>query len=195
VLRLAEDERERVEHERRPEPDVLAPLGLDARTELAERADDAVHAVRADDEVGVGGRLDLDPELEVRADRERAPLEDLEQPRPPDRGERVPARAEDAAAVADVDAVPARERVRDLEPRLVIRLAERAQGLLGEDDAPPEGRVGRISLDDTDVRGRIRLPEQDREVEPGRSAADDLDLQREITSASRSRSSRSETVG
>ena len=54
-------------------------------------------------------------------------------------------------AVVDVDRRPARERVGDLEVALRVGVAQRAQGLLGEHDAPPEGRVGRVALEDRDV--------------------------------------------
>ncbi len=56
VLGLLEDEGEGVEDEVGAEPDVLRALRLDARAELAERADERVRAVGADDEVGLGER-------------------------------------------------------------------------------------------------------------------------------------------
>jgi hypothetical protein len=98
----------------------------------------------------------------------------------------VPARAEQAVAIADVHAVPARERVRDRQVRLGVGVAKRAERLLAEDDAEAERGVGRVALEDRDVDRRIDLAQQDREVEPGGPAADHDDLH---ASASSSRSS------
>ena len=95
---------------------------------------------------------------------------------------------------ADVDPVPARERVRDLEVRLGIGVAERAERLLAEDDAEAERRVGRVPLEDADVDAAVELPQQDREVEARRAGADDLDVHASA-SWSRSSSSISATVG
>ena len=93
-----------------------------------------------------------------------------------------------APLVADVDSVPARERVRDLEVRLGIRVAQRAERLLAEDDPEAEGRVGRVPLEDADVAPPVELAQENREVEPSRAAADDRDVH---ASASCSRSSSS----
>ena len=68
VLGLAEGERERVEDVVGAEPDVLAALGPNLRPEVTEATDEAVGAVGADDEVGVGQFLDFDAELELGAD-------------------------------------------------------------------------------------------------------------------------------
>ena len=95
---------------------------------------------------------------------------------------------------ADVDAVPARERVRDLEVRLGIGVPQRAERLLAEDDAEAERRVGRVPLEHADVDAPVELAQQDREVEPGRPAAHDRDVHASA-SCSRSSSSISATVG
>src|SRR5215216_1528703 len=97
-------------------------------------------------------------------------------------------RAQLAAAEADVEPVPASEGIGDLEVGLGVGIAQRTQRLLAEDDPPAEGRVGCVPLEYTDVDRPVGLLEQDREVEPGRAAADDLDPH---ASASWSRSSSS----
>ena len=194
VLRLLEDERERVEDMVGPEPDVLRPLGLDLRPELAEAPDERVRAVSPDDEIGLRQLRDLDAEIELDPDRAATPLQDLQQPLARDRGERMTSRAQLAAAVADVDTVPARERVRDLQVRLGIGVAQRAERLLAEDDAPAERRIRRVPFRHPHLDRRIRPPEQDPEIEPSRPAADDLDPHA-IASASRFSSSGSATVG
>ena len=194
VLGLAERERERVEDVVGAEPDVLAALGPHLGAEVVQPPDEAVRAVRGHDQIGLGKLLDLDAELERDAELAAALLQDLEQPLARDRGEGVAARRELAAPVANVDPVPARERVRDLEVRLRIGVAEGAEGLLAEDHAEAEGRVGRISLEDAHVHAAVELPQQDRKVQPGRPCADDLDLH-ESASWSRSSSSMSDTVG
>ena len=121
-------------------------------------------------------------------------LQDLEQPLARDRRERVAARRQLAPLVADVDAIPARERVRDLEVRLGIGVPQRAERLLAEDDAEAEGRVGRVPLEDADVGAPVELAQQDREIEARRPAADDRDVHASA-SWSRSSSSISATVG
>ena len=50
--------------------------------------------------------------------------------------------------------------------------AQVAERLVGEHDAPAEGVVRPVALDDGDVVGRIALLHQQREVEPRRAAAD-----------------------
>ena len=66
--------------------------------------------------------------------------------------------------------VPARERVRDLEVRLGIRVAQRPERLLAEDDAESEGRVGRVPLEDDGRRpgGRACAGESRDTARPGR---------------------------
>src|SRR6185436_409084 len=136
---------ERVEDVVGAEPDVLRAFVAHLGPELADAPDEAVRAVRADDEIRVGQPVDLDAELERDTELAAALLEDLEQPLARDRRERVAARPELAPLEADVDPVPARERVRDLEVRLWIRVAQRPERLLGEDDAEAEGRIGRVA--------------------------------------------------
>ena len=194
MLGLAEGERESVEDVVGAEPDVLAALGPHLRAEVAELPHEAVRAVRADDEVGCRKLLDLDAELEHDAELAAALLQDLEQPFPRDRRERVPARRELAALIADVDPIPAGERVRDLEVSLRIGIAQGAERLLAEDDAESERCIGGVPLEDADVGAAVELLQEDREIEAGRAGADDLDLHASA-SCSRSSSSIPATVG
>ena len=166
VLGLAKGERERVEDVVGAEPDVLRALGPHLRPEVAEAADEAVRAVGRDDEIRLRKLLDLDAELERHAELAAARLEDLEQPLARDRRERMAARRQLATLVADVDPVPAGERVRDLQVRLGVGVAQCAERLLAEDDAEAEGRIGRVPLEDADVDAAVELAQQDREVEP-----------------------------
>ena len=196
-LGLAEDEGEGVEDVICAEPDVLAALGLDSRAEVAAAPDEAVRPVGCDDEVGVAGHgrrarcrsAGRRPSSRHRSwrsssSRFRAIAENA-----------WPSRTEDAAAVADVDPVPPHERVGDRQVRLGVGVAERPQRLLAEDHAPAERRIGRVPLGDLDVDGRIRLLEQDRQVEPCGAAADDRDLHLATASARRSSWPTSDTVG
>ena len=193
-LGLLEDEGEGVEHEVGAEPDVLAALRGDAFAEVRRvgLAHEAVDAVRADDEVRVRELAHLAFEAQVDAQPVRPPLQDLQEQLPWDGRERVPARAHLAPAVVDVDRRPAREGVGDLEVGFRVGVAQGAQGLLGEDDAEPEGRVGRVALEDRDVVAR--LLHQDREVQARRTGTDDAHLHAS-TSASRSNCPMSATVG
>ena len=194
VLGLAEGERESVENVVGAEPDVLAALGPNLRPELTETTDEAVGSVGADYEVGVGQFLDFDTELELGAELAAARLQDLEQPLARDRGEGVTPRAQLAPAEPDVDPIPARECVGDLEMRLWVRVAQRAERLLAEDDAEAERRVRRVALEHANVDAAIGLAQEDREIEPCWAAADDLDLHASASS-SRLSSSASATVG
>ena len=121
-------------------------------------------------------------------------LQDPQQLLARDRRERVAARAQQPAAVADVDGRPARERVGDPQVRLGVGVAQRAERLLREHDAPAERRVGRVALEHGDVVPRVRLRQQDRQLEPRGPGADDPDLHAS-TSARRSTCAGSATVG
>jgi hypothetical protein len=177
---LAEDEPERVEHEIGAEPHVLAALRLDNAAEHigVTGPEHAVHAVGRHHEVTRDRRriVDLHAELELDAELLAAALQDAEQLLAGDRREGVAARAQEPSPVADVDGVPPRERVGDLDVGLQVRLAQLAERLAGEHHAPAERRVGRIAFHDADLMTRIPLLQQDAEVQPGRTGTDDRDL-------------------
>ncbi len=171
-----------------PNQTYLQPSGSILVPKSPSRRTSAVRAVGPHDEIGLGDRFHLGSEHEVDADRAAPGLEDLQQPPPRDRRERVAPGAEDAILVADVDPVPARERVRDLEVGLGIGVAERPERLFAEDDTPAERRIRRVPLQHAHFHRAIELLEQDPEIEPGRAAADDLHPH-PTASASRSSSS------
>jgi hypothetical protein len=59
---------------------------------------------------------------------------------------------------------------------LRVGIAQGTQGLLAEDHAPAEGRIRRVALEHAHVDRSLGLLQQDREIQSGRPAADDLDL-------------------
>jgi hypothetical protein len=63
------------------------------------------------------------------------------------------------------------EGAQDLAGGLRVRRLQVAQGLVGEHHAPAEGVVRLIALDHRDVVGRVLLFHQEREIQPGGSAA------------------------
>ncbi len=173
VRRLLEVEGERVEQARRAEPDeAVAPhvdVGLVGGGELA--ADAAVEAVAGDDEVGVGvvgGRLDVGLEHQLDADFLAARLQDVEQALAADAAEAVAAGDDLRAADVDLDVVPVVERVEDLRRGGRVGRLQVAERLVGEDDAPAEGVVGLVALDDDDPVRRVLLLHQQREVQARR---------------------------
>ena len=94
-----------------------------------------------------------------------------------DAGEAVAAGGDRAAAHVDVDVVPVREGALDGGERLGVGGAEVLERLIREDDAPAEGVVGSVALEDDDLVRRIRLLDEQGEVESGGSSADADDLQ------------------
>ena len=172
---------------RRAEPDEAVrahvDVGLVGVGVLA--ADAAVEAVAGDDEVGVGvvgGRLDVGLEHQLDADFLAARLQDVEQALPADAAEAVAARDELAPRMCDLDVVPVVEGVEDLRRARRVGRLQVAERLVGEDDAPAEGVVGLVALDDADAVRRVLLLHQQREVEAGRAAADADDVHRAFVS-------------
>jgi len=94
-----------------------------------------------------------------------------------DAGEPVAAGGDRAAADVDVDVVPPGEGALDGGERLGVGGAEVLEGLVREDDAPAEGVVGPVALEDDDLVRRIRLLREQAEIESGGSSADADDLQ------------------
>ena len=92
VLALPEDERERVEHEVRSEPDVLRAVQVLARPDglLMQPASQAVHAVRADHQVGRRQLGDLFEESGLHAELGTSILEDPQELFASQPGEGVP---------------------------------------------------------------------------------------------------------
>src|SRR5471030_3297121 len=91
-------------------------------------------------------------------------------------GEAVPGRGDDLAPVVDVDVGPMREGRGDLGGGCRIGGGDVAERLVGEHDAPAEGVVRLVALDDADAVRRILQLHQDDEEQTGRAAADADDV-------------------
>ena len=162
-----------------PEELVAADLDVDSEMRLVAVADAAVGAVGGDDEVvagpvgEVGARLML--EMEVHAELAGALLQDVEQPLAADADEAVAGRADRLAVDMDVDIVPMGELAGDDRARDGIVGHQILDRLVGEDHAPAERVVGPVALEQVDlVRGIAQL-HRDREIKPGRPAAEARD--------------------
>ena len=64
------------------------------------------------------------------------------------------------------------KRVLDRRGARRVVLPEILERLVGEDHAPAEGVVGAVALEHEDVVRRIAQLHRDREIQPGRAAAD-----------------------
>ncbi len=150
VLRLGDLEAERVEREVGGEPDVAAPVRGEVRAEDVGvgRAGAAVHPVGRDDEVvgpcELGGGRGLRAEAEPHAEAGAAVVEDLQEGTAAEGREPVPAGGEEAAAVGDVDVVPADELPPQRAVHVRVGVLDAAEGLVGQDDAEAEGVVGAL---------------------------------------------------
>ena len=76
------------------------------------------------------------------------------------------------APEAEVDLVPIGEGLRDRRVGLGVAVQEGAERLVRKDHPEAEGVVGPVALVEVDLRLGHGLLDQDREVEPARSAAD-----------------------
>ena len=146
---LLEQKRERRIRKRRAEPDELVGSPVDLRPEMLgiAAADDAVHAVGAEHEVGVGVVTRVDDitlELEPHAELGAAPLEDVEQDLARHPGEAVAGRGQHLPAVVDLDVVPVGEVARDLGVALAIGRRHVLERRVGEHDAESKVSSGRF---------------------------------------------------
>jgi hypothetical protein len=177
---LDEQEGEGVEQAGRPEPDEAGVADVQVGTERVGVVppDGAVHAVRRDDQVGVG-----QPELrevrviahvsakaQLRAELARPAGEDLKQRTAGDAGEAVPARGDDRSLDVDVDVVPSHEGAGDLGVGLGLGGAEGLERLLREHDPPPVRVVRPVPLEHHDLVRRVRALHENGEVQAGRPA-------------------------
>ena len=181
VLGLLEGEREGVEELGGAEPHEAAATHVDVGAigvgELG--ADAAVETVASDHEVGVGeigDGLHVGAEHQLDADFLAALLQDVEQALAADAAEAVATRRDLGAANVDLDVVPVIEGAEDLRGALRVGRLQVAERLVGEDDAPAEGVVGEIALDDADAMRPVLLLHEQREVEARRTAADADDV-------------------
>src|SRR6185503_21084733 len=159
------------------EPDVLAGAHVDVGLEhVRQRAPNLrVRAVGRDDEIvaaAARGALELGLELERDAQGTRAILKDVEQALAADAAEAVARRTGHRAAVEHGDVVPVDELAPDGVGALRIAGGEVDQRLIRQHDAPAEGVVRAIALDDDDLVAGIAPLHRDREVEPGWSPAE-----------------------
>lgn len=181
VLGLGDLEAEGVEGEVGGEPDVAAAMGGQPWAEGVGMggAGRAVHPVGGDHQVvrarQFGGGRGLGTEAQCDAEVAAALVQYGQQPAPPERREAVPAGGQGAAAVHDVDVVPADELRLEGAVDLRVGVLDAAEGLVGEHDAEAEGVVGRVALPDGDLSGGIEALEQDSGVQAARTTTDDGD--------------------
>src|SRR6266545_1131047 len=102
-------------------------------------------------------------------------MQDVEEGQARDAREAVAPDRELLAAVDHVDVVPGLGGPGDARIGVLVSVFEEGERAVREDDAPAEGVVRPVALDDGDPVRWIALVQQDREVEPGRPAAQDLD--------------------
>src|SRR5580704_6885832 len=76
----------------------------------------------------------------------------------------------------DLDVVPIGEMANDGAIALAVVGLEGVERLVGEHDAEAESIVGPVALEHGDARLRPGLLREDREIEAGRTAADDVNF-------------------
>ena len=176
VLGFFECKRESIEQLLRAEPDEATAPGRDRRMEDRREslADPAADAVGADDQVGIGElgvRSEVGLEHETHAQRFAACLQDIEEPLAADSAKAVSTRANGAALEVDVDVVPVIEAADDLVVCGTVGIAEIAERLIREHDAPAKRVVGSVAFDDGDLVRGIRALQQQRKIEARGAAA------------------------
>ena len=182
VLGLAEEEREGIERPRRAHPGEEVRPQIDARLEPIGKgvAHARIDAVRHHHEIGVADRRierrDFRLVLDLDAERARAPAQNLQQRPARAAAEAVAADAVGGAAEMDLDVVPVGKVADDGAIALAVVAFERVERLVGEHHAEAEGIVGPVALEHGDARLRPCLLHQDREIEPGRAAADHVNF-------------------
>ncbi len=183
VLGLLEDESEGVvEFLLGAEPRELAFAHIDVRLEVLRKlgADLRVKAVGRNDQImGLGkARRAFDLGLELQLDAERASplLQQDQELLASDAAEAMAGRDNALAAIIDGDVVPIGEVRSDRFGTDGIVGGEIGERLVGEHDAPAEGVVGPIALDDGDVMRRIAQLHADREIKARRAATDARNL-------------------
>ena len=181
VLVLGEVEGEGVMGPGRAEPEEAVAAVLDTGPEAVAVAlpHGGVDAVGTDHQVEFaerGGIADLGLETEIHAQFGAAPLQHGEKLAAAAAAEAVPGAADRLAVEDEIDLVPVDEHVADRVIARRVVVAEIVQRLVGEDDAEAETVVAPVALEDRDPPARPRLLRQQREIEPGRAAADDGEL-------------------
>ncbi len=170
-------ELERVEHQVRAQPDVLASPLFKIWAERAgvPAAGHRIRPVGGHDQVvfgGQGGRIGcLGAEADLHAELRAARLQDGQQPLAAHGREPVPARGEGAAAEVHVDVVPAGELAAHAREDLDVGVLDAAQRLVGEDHPEAERVIGRVALEHGDLVAGIELLGQGREIQAAGPAA------------------------
>ena len=182
VLGFAEKEREGIERPRRAHPGEEVRPQIDAGLEPIGKgvAHARIDAVRHHHEIGVPDRRierrDFRLVLDLHAERARAPAQNLQQRPARAAAEAVAADAVGGAAEMDLDVVPVGKVPDDGAVALAVIAFERVERLVGEHHAEAEGIVGPVALEHGDAGLRPCLLHQDREIEPGRAAADHVNF-------------------
>src|SRR5271155_133313 len=160
----------------RAQPNVAAFSSRDARAELlalprpglAICAFGYYHKICAVELLRV---IELVLESLLHAERGGALLQNAEQHAARDAGESVALGADDVPLEVHVDVVPMVELIDDACMRGRVRFQEVAHGLVRKHDAPAEGVVRAIALENLDRRGGQGLLEQDRGIQASGAAA------------------------
>ena len=160
-----------------PEPDEAVRPHQNVRLELllVSVANLRVDAVGSDDQVGVGEfevGVDLALEHELHPELFAAFLQNVEQFLAADADKAVAGGAHTPVFDPDLDVVPMVERGLDRLRGLAVPSAHILHGRIGENDAPAEGVVRLVPLNDRNVMGRVFLLHQQAEIEPSRAASD-----------------------
>ena len=138
-------------------------------------ANSGVDAVGGDDQVGIGKfevGVDLALEHELHPELFAAFLQNVEQFLAADADKAVAGGAHASVFDPDLDVVPMVERALDRFRGLAVPSAHILHGRIGENDAPAEGIVRLVSLNNRNVMGRVFLLHQQAEIEPCRAASD-----------------------
>ena len=149
---LAEREREAVKELVRAEPDVFVAANVDGWLESVGKplADEAVRAVRADEQIVIAERCDVGHvRMKTLLDAERlaAVSQNLEKRQPADPGEPVASNADPLATMDDVDVVPGLPFIGEGLRRRRVVIVQVPEGLIREDDAPSERVVAAVALE------------------------------------------------
>src|SRR5262249_175588 len=110
------------------------------------------------------------------AEGARAPAQNLQQRAARASAEAVASDAVRRPAEMDFDVVPIGEVADNGAIALAVVSLEGVERLVGEHDPEAEGVVRPVALEHGDARLRPSLLREDREVEAGRAAADDVNL-------------------
>ena len=113
--------------------------------------------------------------MELYAEPGAAALQHVEQRAPRAAAEAVPAAADRLAVEDEVDLVPVDEDVPDRVVAFPVVVPEIVERLVGEHDAEAERVVAPVAFVNLDVPAGPGFLRQQREIEPGRSAADHRD--------------------